>query len=274
MWEIFIVSFVVGFIGPMAGIGGGVLFTPILLTFFNLDVNVVRGVGLMVAMTTSSVAGSFYLMRGMTKLNIVLFAASFMSIGAFLGAELGIWIAREYGDKVVKVALGILLLIIVAFLKISKIDWPPRKTDRLASALGLYGSYREESLGKVVEYGVRRTIWGALTFLGVGLLSGFFGIGGGWAMVPVYNIVMGLPLKVAVASSEATIVLGDVAGVLTYLKTGAEIHILAPMAQAGVALGAFLGARVAAKVKVRVIRWVVISVLLFVAINLIRSGLS
>ena len=33
----------------------------------------------------------------------------------------------------------------------------------------------------------------------------------GWALVPVFNLVMGLPLKVAVACSEATIALGDAA---------------------------------------------------------------
>jgi len=53
---------------------------------------------------------------------------------------------------------------------------------------------------------------GAGAVFGVGLVSGVFGVGG--ALVPVFNLVMGLPLKVA--CSEATIALGDAAA--TYLS--------------------------------------------------------
>jgi len=76
----------------------------------------------------------------------------------------------------------------------------------------------EESLGYVVRCGVGLTAWGLAAAFGVGLVSGVFGVGGGWALVPVFNLVMGLPLKVAVACSETTIALGDAAA--TYLSAG------------------------------------------------------
>jgi uncharacterized membrane protein YfcA len=87
-----------------------------------------------------------------------------------------------------------------------------------------------------------RTAWGLAAAFGVGLVSGVFGVGGGWALVPVFNLVMGLPLKVA--CSEATIALGDVAAA-TYLSAGFRPDFLVST-QVGVALGAFLGAWVAA----------------------------
>lgn len=90
--------------------------------------------------------------------------------------------------------------------------------------------------------------------------------GGRWALVPVFNLVMRLPLKVAVACSEATIALGDAAA--TYLSAGLRPDFLVST-QVGVALGAFLGARVAAFVKARVVRLVVLGVLLFAAVNLL-----
>jgi len=52
----------VGFVGPLAGVGGGVLFTPLALGLLGVDVNLARARGLLVA--TSSVAGSLYLWRG------------------------------------------------------------------------------------------------------------------------------------------------------------------------------------------------------------------
>jgi hypothetical protein len=64
---------------------------------------------------------------------------------------------------------------------------------------------------------------------------------------------MGLPLKVAVACSEATIALGDAAA--TYLSAGFLVST-----QVWVAPGAFLGVRVAALA--RVVRLVVLGVLL------------
>ena len=88
-----------------------------------------------------------------------------------------------------------------------------------------------------MRYGAGRTAWGLAAVFGVGLVSGVFGVGG--ALVPVFNLVMGLPLKVV--CSEATIALGDTAAAATYLSAGFLVST-----QVGVALGASLGAWVAA----------------------------
>jgi uncharacterized membrane protein YfcA len=118
----------------------------------------------------------------------------------------------------VEVGLGVLLVVFVLALG-RRVEWPPWRVDRLAVQLGFVGEFWEESLGSVVRYGVGRTAWGLAAVFGVGLVSGVFGVGGGWALVPVFNLVMGLPLKVAVACSEATIALGDAAAA-TYLSAG------------------------------------------------------
>jgi len=115
----------------------------------------------------------------------------------------------------------------------------------------------------VVRYGAGRTACGLAAVFGVGLVSGVFGVGGGWALVPVFNLVMGLPLKVAVACSEVAIALGDAAAA-TYLSAGFRPDFLVST-QVGAVLGAFLGAWVAAFVKARVVRLVVLGVLLLAA---------
>jgi len=54
----FVVGFLVGFVGPLAGVSGGVLFTPLAVGLLGVDVNLARAGGLLVTMTTSSVVGS------------------------------------------------------------------------------------------------------------------------------------------------------------------------------------------------------------------------
>jgi len=114
-----------------------------------------------------------------------------------------------------------LLLFVVFALLGGRAEWPPRRVDGLAVRLGFVGEFWEEWLGSVVRCGAGRTAWGLAAVFGVGLVSGWGG--GGWALVPVFNLVMGLPLKVAVACSEATIALGDAAVAATYLS--AELRL-------------------------------------------------
>jgi hypothetical protein len=71
----------------------------------------------------------------------------------------------------------------------------------------------------------------------------------GWALVPVFNLVMGLPLRVA--CSEATIALEDAAAAATYLS--ARFRLFSFDAGRG-RVGGFPGARVAAGI-VRLMVW-------------------
>jgi uncharacterized membrane protein YfcA len=104
---------------------------------------------------------------------------------------------------------------------------------------------------------------GLAAVFGVGLVSGVFGVGGGgeWALVPVFNLVMGLPLKVAVACSEVAIALGDAA---TYLSAGFRLF---GFDAGGGRVGGFSGG-VGCGVW-RVVRLVVLGVLLPAAVNLL-----
>jgi len=71
--------------------------------------NLVEGAGLLVATTTSSVAGAVYLWRGIMNLRPVLYASTAMSVRAFLGARLGLYLAVVTGAQVAEIGSGILL---------------------------------------------------------------------------------------------------------------------------------------------------------------------
>jgi uncharacterized protein len=82
--------------------------------------------------------------------------------------------------------------------------------------------------------------------LGVGALTGFFGVGGGFMIVPVLALGMGLDFRRAVATSLVIISLTGLAALATHLVTGARPHfaVTAALASATV-VGALLGTAIA-----------------------------
>ncbi|MDA3786132.1 MAG: sulfite exporter TauE/SafE family protein [Deltaproteobacteria bacterium] len=59
-WGIFLLSFVVGIIGGIYGIGGGAIIAPFFITFFGLPVYIVAGAALMGTFVTSVAGVAFY----------------------------------------------------------------------------------------------------------------------------------------------------------------------------------------------------------------------
>ena len=65
-----------------------------------------------------------------------------MSLGAFLGARLGLFLAGVEGGRwAEEVGLGVLLLLVVFVLLGGKAEWPPRRVDGLAVRLGFVGEW-------------------------------------------------------------------------------------------------------------------------------------
>jgi hypothetical protein len=91
-----------------------------------------------------------------------------VSLGAFLGARLGLFLAGVGGTGGRwRWGLGVLL---AAFVLLSRrVEWPPRRVDGLAVRLGFVGEW--ELLGSVVRCGVGRTAWGLTAAFGVGRMG-------------------------------------------------------------------------------------------------------
>jgi uncharacterized membrane protein YfcA len=84
----------------------------------------------------------------------------------------------------------------------------------------------------------------------VGFLTGLFGVGGGFVIVPVLTLVLGLSLPTAIGTSLAVIV-GNAAVALGFRGLGAvDWHVAAPFAVAmlaGTAAGSLLADRIPAR---------------------------
>lgn len=77
--------------------------------------------------------------------------------------------------------------------------------------------------------------------LGIGILTGFFGVGGGFLVVPILNVALGIHYELAVGSSLSFIIGTSFAGVLKQNKVGNVHFRVAGYIVAGSVMGAVLG---------------------------------
>jgi len=274
------ICIVIGVIAVLGGVGGGVIFTPLFMGFTPIDTIVVRATGLFVAMCGSLIAARPFLFKGLANIRVIFYAAVPYATFAIIGALMAGWIDQsmgETGDAVIKLMLGILVIGIGGLILFGgrKAEYPDvENVDGFTERLGLSMSYWEQSLGKVVHYKVKRAPLGLLLFCFVGLISGLFGLGAGWAMVPTFNMAMLMPLKAAAASSKVLIGVGDTAAVWPYMNHGALFPLLAVPAMIGLVLGTIIGSKIMLRIKAGPIRYLIIFVMVFSGGKLMLDGIS
>ena len=269
---LFFVCFALGIIAVPAGVGGGVLFVPIVAGFFPFHLDFVRGAGLLVALSGALAAGPKLLAGGLANLRVGLPLAVVASTSSIFGALLGLALPTA----AVQVALGLAILGIVAVMALVKNSELPHvaQPDRMSVALGMHGIFRDGATGQEHAWQVHRTPLGLVLFAGIGVLAGLFGLGAGWANLPVLNLVMGVPLKVSAGTSGFILSLVDSSAAWIYLNQGAVLPIIAAPSVIGMMLGARIGAKVLHVVPAAALRKLVIALLVFAGFRALLKGLG
>src|SRR5438105_11368891 len=142
IWPIalFAVSFVIGIVAVLAGVGGGVLFVPIVGSLFPFHLDFVRGAGLMFALAGTLAAGPPLLRAGMASLRLVMPLALVGSIASFAGALVGLALATE----LLQTLLGLLILGIAALIWRSRgAERTEVESDTLGALLRLQGEFHD-----------------------------------------------------------------------------------------------------------------------------------
>jgi uncharacterized membrane protein YfcA len=269
---LFFVSLVLGVIAVLGGVGGGVLFVPIVGGFFPFHLDFVRGAGLLVALSGALAAGPGLLKKGMADLRLALPVALIASSCAIVGAMVGLALP----SNVINTALGLTILGIVLIMSLAKKSEYPDvpQADNLSSALRISGVYFEPSTGQEVNWKIHRTPAGLALFVLIGVMAGMFGLGAGWANVPVLNIMMGAPLKVSVATSKFLLSITDTSAAWIYINNGAVLPMMVVPSIVGIMLGSIIGVRILAKTKPTAVRYIVIVMLLFSGARALLKGLG
>jgi len=269
---LFVFSFFLGIIAIVTGVGGGVLFVPIVGSFFPFHLDFVRGTGLLVALAGAIAASPGLLKKGLANIRLALPMAFIGSIFSIFGAIVGLSLPTE----IVQTALGATIVIIVIIMALSRVSEfsNSKKSDPLSQALGIYGIYYEESLDRNISWKIQRTPLALLLFILIGFLAGMFGMGAGWANVPVLNLVLGAPLKISVATSILILTVNGTAASWVYINRGAVLPIISIPAIAGMMLGTQIGVRILAKARLRFVKWIMMGFLLLAGLRSLLKGLS
>jgi uncharacterized membrane protein YfcA len=272
LWPLvlFAVTFLMGIVAVLAGVGGGVLFVPIVGAFFPFHLDFVRAGGLLIALTSALSAAPSLLRIGLASIRLALPLALVGSITSIAGAMIGLALPAD----MVNLALGIVILgIALVMWRAGRSEHPEvARPDALGAALGMHGVYQDR--GRDVHWRVHRTPAAFLVFGAIGFLAGMFGLGAGWANVPALNLLMGAPLKLSVGTSGLLLSVVDTSAAWIYLNRGAVLPMIVVPSLLGVMLGARVGARLLRVTPAATVKRIVLAVLLVAGARALLKGLG
>lgn len=272
-----VVAVAAGFVGSLAGLGGGVVLVPTLVIVFGVPFPYAVGASAVSVLATSTATASSYVRDRLANLRVANVLQVATVSGALVGAVLTVYATRLGLVPALLTALGVLLLATLPTTWRHRNDalaLEPLAPDPVAERLHLGSEYHDVQLGRDVPYGATGTVPALLIMLGAGVVSGLFGIGSGILKVLALEGRMHLPMKVATATSNLMIGVTVTAGVGVLLAAGYLDPVLAAPVALGTAVGSFGGSRLLPGLSNRAVRWIFIPVLIAVSLELILRGVG
>jgi uncharacterized membrane protein YfcA len=242
LWALGGTGLVAGLLGSALGVGGGFLIVPILTLALHLPIQVAIGSSLVAIVANACTAAGVYTKARLTNVKLGLLLETATIPGAIIGG-----LAVAFITPSILSALFGLVLLYVAYTMVVRRNFMSEDVpsadnsvapDSLSSSLA--NSYYDQNLGKVVTYKVTHVPAGLGAGFFAGVLSSLLGIGGGIIKVPVMHLVMGLPMKAAIATSAFMIAITTTVGALLYHYQG----YIYPFIVAPLVIGIVIGARV------------------------------
>ncbi len=193
--EILVLGAAIGLALGLLGGGGSILTVPILVYLVRMDAHIAIAASLLIVGANALIGAIMHYRDGHVQLRPALLFGALGVVAAFAGARL----SKLVSSPVLLMLFAVLMLVIAVAMLTQRPSEP--------SAV--------PSHPPVVWWRV------ALGGIGVGFLTGFLGVGGGFLVVPALVFLLGMQMHDAVGSSLVVIALNSAAGVAGHLGDGA-----------------------------------------------------
>lgn len=233
----------------LVGGGGSIVAVPVLVYVLGEPVKAATTESLLIVGATALLGSLDHARAGRVRARL---AVAFGLAGA-AGSLGGTALNRLVGSRALLLAFAVLLLV---------------------AAAAMVRGRGEPSRPEVAARGGR--FWARVVPAGLatGVLTGFFGVGGGFAVVPALTLLLGVPLRAAVGTSLAVIAITSTAALAAHLSSGGVDWAVAGAFTAAAVAGALAGSRAGARIHVRSLAGGFAALVLLLALLLIAENVA
>lgn len=233
-------GFAAGLLGSMIGLGGGVIVVPV-LTFLGFPPTVAASNSLFAALSNATASTISYSKQKRIEYSL----GVKLGLLSIPGTVLGAIISTDVASDIFKILFGFVLI---------------------ASAAYIFLRKKIETKEKTISRQMIVFAIGASFFAGI--ISSFFGIGGGIIFVPLMVVGMGMAMKKAAPTSQMILLFASLSGVVVHSFLGHPDFLQAGFLAIGSFIGGLVGARLSVDIKERYLQILVSVVILIAAAKL------
>ena len=263
--EALLIGAFVGIVVGSLGAGGGILSVPILVYILGQDPHQATGLSLIIVGLTAAVSLATRARSG----NVAWREGALFALAGLVGTWAGSALGPLISARALMLSFCALLGAVALFMVRSQLrPFAASSSDEAGDTSDVHGSWTFATVCRVV----------ALATL-TGFLTGFFGVGGGFAIVPALHLALRYPMKRASATSLLVMVITAVFGLASRTLAGtltitAEAGVMVALFTAASMGGGIVGAKLTTRVSNRVLGLVFAALLVCVAVSTLAATLT
>lgn len=256
-----VVFFFISFLFSMIGMGGGILYVPILL-FAGYTMEQAPGISLMLIAATSSAAFFTFLKNKKVDWKLALLIDPPTNIMAFVGGYFGALVPESF----LRGLLAVILIIAgILMLKNKKTNMTPHiHADK-------WWYWHRNFHGNNYSVNIPLVLSATAT---IGLFSGMLGITGGIIKLPIMVILCGVPMDIAIATSTIMVIVTALSGITGHAISGTITWQTGLILGISALIGGFLGGKISLKTDKSKLKGIFGIVVLVIAVLIIYKLIS
>ena len=194
-----------GILAGFLGIGGGMIMVPLLVALGYQPIQAVGTSALAITITATSGTLQNWRMGYIRPKRVLLLA-----LPALFTAQVGVYFAEKFSSNLLLLGFGLLMLVNIYLVELRK---------------RVIAKQKDAENNSEKQQRANPTIARIITGGTAGLLAGLFGVGGGLIMIPLQILLLDEPIKVAIQTSLAVIVVTSISAAFGHYLNGNVLFV-------------------------------------------------